>query len=525
MNRAVAAFSPPELSALRERVAQNQLSEEDRDSLMACIDLILHMDLSLQEKKLTINKLRSMLYGSKTEKKTNGSDKCGVRRSRKSTSDQTPGKRRGRGRLGADDYTNAKQIEVPHAELTSGCECPLCGRGHLYNLTPVRKIKLTGGPPIQADCYNMEHLRCSACQGVFTAAEPLSLAQGKYTATACAMVCLLKYGTGLPLNRMDDLQAWLGVPLPASTQFQMCEAVVNAAFPVFKALIGLAADADLIHTDDTAARILSGTSANPKRKGIQTTGVVAEVNGRRIILYATGGNHAGENLSELLANRTQGLPPPIHMADALALNFDYPQSSYKANCLAHGRRQFYEVDAAFPNEVGYVLYKLGRVYENDALAREQNLTPGQRLAWHQSQSAPHMAQLNSWLCMLLEEHRIEPNSSIGKAAKYLLNHWEALTLFLRKPGVPLDNNICERALKKFVRLRKNSLFYKTPFGALVGDVLLTLIHTTVENGENPFEYLTALQTNKDAVAADPASWLPWRYRAALDAQNDAATAA
>lgn len=522
-------LEPQELLALKSRIIANQLSEDDLTTLEACIDLILLMDESLVKKQLSIRKLKAMLYGEKTEKTKPRPRKAAHERTRKKTSDRDPRKRRAKGRLGADAYKNAVQIDVPHPDLGPGQGCPLCP-GRLYLLEPARKIQLTGHAPVQANCYNLQRLRCSSCQEVFTAPNPETLKEeGKYTSTACAMVCLLKYGMGLPLNRMDDLQAWLGIPLPSSTQFDMIEGVIDAVHPVFQTLTDLAANADLLHTDDTSARVLSlikeNQEQNPKRKGIHTTGIVARVNNHDIVRYTTGRSHAGENLETLLDRRIEGLPPPIHMADALSHNFDHPHPTHEANCLAHGRRQFYELETAFPNEAGYVLDILARVYANDALAQDQNLTPQQRLIWHQSRSAPQMKKLKTWLCILFEERQIEPNSSIGGAVTYLLKHWDRLTLFLREPGVPLDNNICERALKKFVRLRKNSLFYKNEFGALVGDILLTLIHTCVEAGENPFDYLTALQQYREAVASDPTDWLPWNYRDTLDGQDKHATAA
>ena len=61
--------------------------------------------------------------------------------------------------------------------------------------------------------------------------------------------------------------------------------------------------------------------------------------------------------------------------------------------------------------------------------------------------------------------------------KYLLTHWRKLTLFLTVAGVPIDNNICERAIKKAVLMRKNSYFYRTEQGADVGDLFISLIHT------------------------------------------------
>ena len=93
---------------------------------------------------------------------------------------------------------------------------------------------------------------------------------------------------------------------------------------------------------------------------------------------------------------------------------------------------------------------------------------------------------------LLDSRRTEPNSRLGKAIQYMLRHWKALTLFLRTAGAPLDNNICERSLKRAILHRKNSLFYKTLNGAQVGDLYMSLIHTCELNGANPFDYLTEL---------------------------------
>jgi transposase len=103
---------------------------------------------------------------------------------------------------------------------------------------------------------------------------------------------------------------------------------------------------------------------------------------------------------------------------------------------------------------------------------------------------------------------VEPNSGLGKAIVYMQRHWKALTLFLRQAGAPLDNNICERALKLAVLHHKNALFYRTLNGAQVGDLFMSLIHTCQLNGVNSFEYLVALLRNAAEVAASP-RWI-WR---------------
>ena len=117
----------------------------------------------------------------------------------------------------------------------------------------------------------------------------------------------------------------------------------------------------------------------------------------------------------------------------------------------------------------------------------------------------------------LEQRKVEPNSSLGGAFSYMLKRWAKLTLFLRKAGAPLDNNICEQALKKAILHRKNSLFYKTMNGARVGDVFMSLIHTAERAGANPFDYLTELQKHAEEVRSAPRQWMPWNYRETLAA--------
>jgi hypothetical protein len=206
------------------------------------------------------------------------------------------------------------------------------------------------------------------------------------------------------------------------------------------------------------------------------------------------------------------------MCDALSRNVPKLSAGAEillANCLAHGRRQFVEVAANFPDECRYVLELLGQVYGYDAEARERGLASEQRLRFHQEFSTPVMDQLHGWLEAQLAERKTEPNSGLGKAITYLLRHWRPLTTFLRVAGAPLDNNICERALKRAVLHRKNALFYKTLNGAQVGDLFMSLIHTCQLCGANSFDYLIELQRHAQELAASPAQWMPWNYRETL----------
>ena len=205
------------------------------------------------------------------------------------------------------------------------------------------------------------------------------------------------------------------------------------------------------------------------------------------------------------------------MSDGLAANTpkQHKDQALDINCLVHGRRQFVEIDEYFPNECARVMDAIAEIYQHEAHCKAQQLTPTERLAYHQAHSGPVMEALKAWMEQQLEDKRVEPNSRLGRAFDYLLGRWESLTRFLTVPGAPLDNNAAERALKMILRYRKNSLFYKNEHGAHVGDVLTSLIETCRLSGVNPLDYLSALMENRSAVFADPAAWLPWNYRESL----------
>jgi transposase len=412
--------------------------------------------------------------------------------------------------------------------LTAGDPCPACGQGTVYEKAPGVVVRITGQPPLAATIYQLQKLRCHLCGQVFTAAAPPEAGDRKYDATAGSMIGLLKYGSGLPFNRLAGLQGHLEIPLPASTQWDIVQAVAINLAPAFEELLRQAAQGDVLHNDDTTVKILElmgqrgrpETRANAEpgadeRRGLFTSGVVALRDGYRVALFFSGRRHAGENLAEVLKLRAAELPQPIQMCDALSRNLPGELQTIVAHCLAHARRQFVDVYDRFPEPCRDLLEALAVVYRNEAIARDRQLSPEARLRWHQEASGPTMRQLRDWLTRQMDEKLAEPNSALGGAIRYMLRHWDKLTLFLRQAGAPLDNNICERALKKAILHRKNALFYKTQNGARVGDLFMSLIYTCQLNQVNPFDYLTQLQQHAEQLAASPERWLPWNYRAAL----------
>ena len=500
-------LSDKELDALIERIKTRNLLDTDYQTLEAMGETINVLSHSVDEKASSIKRLLKMIFGPTSEKTAS------VTKKRKPPKAKT--KKKGHGRHGAADYTGAQKIKLPHEQLKHKDPCPGCLKGKVYFCKkPKTLIRVTGTSPLTASVYEMEKLRCNLCGEIFTAKPPRNIGIQKYDAAAGAMIVLLKYGSGFPFYRLENLQDSVGIPLPAATQWDIVRDLYWHAYPAFCELLKQGAGGKVIHNDDTNMKILSiiNETRTSKRKGVFTSGMVSIVDDHQIGLFFTGRQHAGENLAKLLTMREAGIGPPIQMCDALSRNLPKDFKTILGNCLSHGRRRFVDMYDNFPDECTHVLKVLGTVYKYDADAREQHLTDDQRLALHQRKSAPLMKDLKTWFDVQFEEKKVEPNSGLGHAIKYMLNHWNELTLFLRQPAAPLDNNICERALKKAILNRKNALFYKTERGARVGDLYMSLIHTCELCNANPFDYLIALRENSSEVKCHPELWMPWNYK-------------
>ena len=543
-----------ELAELVERARQGQpLGEADCQRLERAIQALRYLIEQIGDQDATLSRLRALLTKPSTEKTSKVLEQAGIQAPPRNSSPANPNQNKqpkpGHGRNGAQAYRGAERIKIAHGSLKSGDHCPECLKGKVYpQKDSGLRIRVVGQAPIAATVYELERLRCNLCGEVYEAEAPPEVGEKKYDASAAAMIALLKYGSGVPWDRLERLEASLGIPLPASTQCEIVAEVAEGIRPALEELIRQAAQGEVFYNDDTGMKILALARASPRRlevevedpepsrsdessssrerTGLFTSGIVSTTRqGQRIALFFTGRNHAGENLARVFVERAKGLAPPIQMSDALSRNVPKPKALSPgepmpeklailwANCNAHARRRFVQVTPNFPEECRFVLESLRDVYRYDAEA--QGLSPEARLRYHQQHSQPVMEALRAWFLAQFAEKKVEPNSGLGKAISYCLRRWDRLTLFLQQAGAPLDSNIVERALKKAILHRKNSLFYKTENGAEVGDLFMSLIHTCELSGVNPFDYLIELQKHAEELAKHPAAWMPWNYRQIL----------
>jgi len=545
-------ISLEETEELLKKIEEKKLEDKDFERIKAFIKSFVFIQGLLERQKLSIKRLKSLFFG-KTEKSENilpetapdkgedgkkeieastNEDDCKGDVSCHEGSGKKKVKKKGHGKNGVSAYVGAEEVYVPHEKLKAGQLCPDCEKGNLYKWDKAGiEIRIRGSAPLKAWVYKLEKLRCALCGKLYTAQLPPQAGKSgdKYDAQAGSMIAMLKYGSGFPFYRLDNFQKALGVPVPASTQWEIAASVCKTAVHPYEEMVRQAAQGELMHIDDTGVKILSIMKENKeasshdacadndkKRKGTFTSGIMSKVGRHVIVLYFSGRKYAGENLDEVLRRRAAHLGPPLQMSDALNRNYPKEFVTIVINCLAHGRRKFVELIESYPRECRFVIDILAEVYKYDDQARQEKMTPRERLCFHQEKSKPLMDKLEEWFGEQFAQKKIEPNSNLGQAIKYMQNHWQKLTGFLRIEGAPLDNNCLERALKAAILNRKNAYFYKTQKGAHVGDVFMSLIETCRRAKANPIEYLTMIQENAINVLKNPGKWLPWNYKETIE---------
>ena len=237
-------MSAEQLDALVARVRNGALEEEDPQIIETMADTIKFLSSAVDEKNMSIERLRRMLFGARTEKTKN------IVKQSSGESERTSGakkqKAKGHGRNGAEDYSGAQKVEVKHQKLKAKDQCPKCLKGKVYLVkVPGRVLWIVGKAPLEATVYELEKLRCNLCGEIFTAACPEErCAEGKYDESAGSMIAVLKYGSGFPFYRLEKLQKSFGVPMAASTQWQIVERKANTIYAAYEELVRQAAQGE-----------------------------------------------------------------------------------------------------------------------------------------------------------------------------------------------------------------------------------------------------------------------------------------
>jgi transposase len=442
-------------------------------------------------------------------------------------------KKKGHGRKKATAYTGAAIVNIDHHTLFEGDPCPLGCGAKVYKYDPGVYVRVTGSPLFSATVYQTQKYRCNGCQAIFEAELDKKIkAESKYDMKAIVNIAMAKFELGIPYYRLEQYQKIMGIPLSSSVQSEKVEILANNCFKIFTYLEKMAANSPYLAFDDTAITVLEYEKENKDakddknfRKGYYASVIAAKINKEylemtpAIVLIYLDRNHAAKNFDELIKLREDSLPPPMAMSDAFPGYWFYKDKNgvIDLNCLTHARRNFFDIKGVYKRECATILGMIQKIYLNDGVTKEQKMSNDVRFEYHQVNSRPILNALMDYCEDQLE--KCEPNGDLREALDYLLNHWNPITNFTRVPGAMLDNNWIERLVKDIIKVRKNSLFFKTEISSKIASIVLSIIETCKVCSVNSFHYLYSVMENQTVVKASPHLFLPWNYQEYLQKKD------
>lgn len=202
-------------------------------------------------------------------------------------------------------------------------------------------------------------------------------------------------------------------------------------------------------------------------------------------------------------------------ADGYAGYHSLPEEITVVGCWAHLRRKFDEAVKSLPkgkakgSSAAQGLAYCNLLFTIEQEFSEKKVTEKERYHERLKQAKPVLDAMFTWA----NSRTAAPKSALGKALNYLKEQWPYLTNYLKDGRLEISNNRAERSIKPFVIDRKNFLFANTPKGATGSAVMFSMIQTAIENGLDPYRYLTwLLKTANNADLNDRQTvqaLLPW----------------
>lgn len=455
--------------------------------------------LALREKQL---------YGKKTERRPPAEET--IEAEAKPARPKTP--RKGHG---PTPQPGLERVDVVHELAGEKLKCEHCG----HQLEPL------GTEAEQAEMIALEerklvlerHLRmkycCPGCKtGVQTAPGPAKLVPGgRYALSFTIDAAFSKYLAHLPFERQAHMLRHEGLKVTTATLFDQVDALATALTPTYQAIWAALQQEPVLHADETPWAVLSnGHTENERFYAWCAVG-------RQYVGYRLLDTRSAEGAATILGSFSGTLVVDgltSYPAAAKGAPGDAPKFVV-ANCHAHARRKFVEIEKNWPEESQFAVELYRELYAVEAAAKE----PGaDRAALRREKSKSLVDKLFSWAREQQGRSDLLPSSGLAKALAYLLNHEAGLRVFLDDPAVPIDNNEAERAMRSPVLGRKNHYGSRSRRGTETAAILYTLVESAKRVGISPKAYLAAAAEH--ALREAGAVLLPDEFKQQLAAARD-----
>jgi transposase len=454
----------------------------------------------------TLEKLQRHVFGKRSEKMPRVAD--AIR-----DPDRADAERIAAQQLRRENAEKKRQLvtrRIEHKVPEEQKVCPKCGGHDFSKLGDGKMTEEYELVPamVERRLHVQEKLRCRCGETILAAPAPTKVFdKARFGPTFMAQVAVSKCADSLPLYRQAKAYRRSGVQVNDSTLGDLFHRTAELVEPLYDRLLKLIAGKEIVLADETTQRV--------QEKGKTRTAwlwsfIARDEVERELIAYVFSRSRSGDTPIEVLGETKGKL-----VADAYSgyNKVTLPGGRERAGCLAHLRRRFFDAQSTAPDAAKKAMGFILDVYRVERAVLDADLlgTP-EHLEMRQTKSKAAMDEFRAWL--LDEQGRHPPRGPLGEAITYALGNWDALTLFLTDPHLPIDNNASERALRVAALGRKNFLFVGTDEAGENLAGLYSLIATCEANGVNPVAYLAdvllRVQTHPAGRIDDllPHNWTP-----------------
>ncbi len=356
--------------------------------------------------------------------------------------------------------------------------CELCGGLPDHAMPPEVSSEYE---KLQLKMIRLEHqrqkARCNCGSHIVVAPAPLKVIdKAQYgpglTAWIVAQHCL----DSLPFYRLAKSLERQGVPISDATLGTLFHRAADLLVPLYDRLKVLVAQQEVVLADETRIHV-------QQKKKVRDAWMWIFL-AQKVMVYVYSPSRSGKTPQAVLGSTTGTLLVDGYTGYNVVTT---PEQRERAACIAHARRRFFDAKEKTP-EVQVALDLILDVYMVEHIARENDIarSPTHR-ELRQTFSKNAMERLKVWLDTPRPQWL--PDEPAGKAVNYMVKNWAAMTVFLERVDVPVDNNASESALRLVAKQRDSSLFLGNDEAGKSLAVLMTLVCTAVAHGLNPETYL------------------------------------
>ena len=496
------------LAAQDERIAE---LEQQVSVLMEALRLARHKQFGASSEKISEDAMEQLSF------LFNEAEVCAEEESEEQPAPAPSRKQRKKHSFTLENIPEGTPTEVVEHRLEGeDLVCPECGDTMTeIGKEVVNKLKIKPAQVIveQHVYYTYACRKCNETgieTPVVKAPREKSIIPGSFaTAEAISYIMTQKFVMGSPLYRQEQELNRRGIPLSRQTMSNwILRATEEYLAPIYDRLHMELLKRAVLHADETTLQVLHEEGKAPQSESFMWLYRTSGDTDRPIVLYEYQPGRGGKHPKEFLA----GFEGYLH-TDGYAGYHNLPKEITVVGCWTHARRKFDEAVKALPKgKAKGSSAAQGLAYCQKLFDLEEqfaDLSPEERYEKRLEQAKPVLDALLSWA----NSRMAAPKSALGKALNYLKEQWPYLTNYLKNGRLELSNNRAERSIKPFVIDRKNFLFANTPKGATGSTVMFSLIQTAIENGLDPYQYLTwLLKTANNADLKNPEiveKLLPW----------------